>query len=614
MDASQITINVWPAGSAPAPAQAAEGAGSTTTLEDAGAGAAAASSPAGFGAMSSMSTVAADEEETLPEPEEPAVEVPWTYVDAFQDVPAEESRNSFVKQFGRFTIHDDEHGEVERLWGSTGRAYALTTGEGKVTFGGHTSYGATVHADIQAYLRRNPAQRIFSIEQGFAVLVPVGESNRLIVWGPSINTTLIRYPLTGIRSVYANRYAFAFIYETPLSSGARAGQRIGAFGADANGGLIPDDIHLKLANDPPVSIRATEAAFAVLTASGKVHAWGNASYGGSMSTAAITALAGAKVRKLFAALCAFCAIRDDDGAPVTWGNATYGGNIPSTAVDSILDDGGAETVVASQLAFCCITSGRKKAVSWGEPSYGGSMNAAAASIAALGGIVACRAASWAFCMINTKGQLAVWGHGSHGGVPPAVTSVGLQSGPVTGIQAAEPGTGDVVQEYADTSASNTEPSASAAGPIGWTYEGSDWKAYICAVDSGFCIITTYPDDRVRSVTSWGAADTLISDATKQVLLASYLEAVKTSNRAYLAVVREGEATGTPVAWGETGSNGGLVPEDLRQKLQGPVVDARSITNVPAINATTNASGFVVWTAAGQVAMWGGGTGAAFMEA
>jgi hypothetical protein len=189
-----------------------------------------------------------------------------------------------------------------------------------------------------------------------------------------------------------------------------------------------------------------------------------------------------------------------------------------------------------------------------------------------------------------------------------MTSVGIQSAPVTGIQSASaPGEGNPVQEFVD-SGSSGERTILAADTIGWNYAAADWKANLYAVDSGFCIITTYPDDRIRSITSWGAADTLISDPVKQVLLGSYLEGVKTSNRAYLAIVREGEATGNPVAWGETAANGGLLPDDIRQKLRDPIIDARAVTNMPAISATTNTSGFVVWTARGDIAMWGGSSG------
>jgi hypothetical protein len=87
MDASQITINLWPAGSLPS--------------------------------SSAVNIVAADEEQpTAPgeaDPDVPATEVPWTFANAFQDVSSEESRNSFVKQFGRFTLHDDDHGRADRV-------------------------------------------------------------------------------------------------------------------------------------------------------------------------------------------------------------------------------------------------------------------------------------------------------------------------------------------------------------------------------------------------------------------------------------------------------------------------------------------------------------------
>ncbi|NID14537.1 hypothetical protein [Luteibacter yeojuensis] len=548
------------------------------------------------------------------EEETPGTTAPWTFVDKYQDVPAEESTNSYIKQFGRFAVYDDDHGPVDRQWGSTGRAYAFSKGKDHFAAGGSATHGANVPAPIPNYLRRNPAQRIFSTSNTFAVLVPVGNSNRLILWGPGFIPANNRYPLRGIRSVYANGTCFAFIYEAPLPSGARAGQRIGATGADANGGLIPDAVHLKLADDPPVSIRATAAAFAVLTESGKVHTWGNAAFGGTMSTSATSALAGERVRKLFANYHAFCAIRDSDGAPVAWGNAANGGDIPADVLNNITSDGGAETVVAANTAFCCITAGRRKAFAWGLAAQGGSMTTEAVKqMAVTGNIAACRAGSWAFCMINTRGQVGAWGNTAHGGTT-TVANIGNSTEPVTGIQSADATPADeVVQEFVDDVSSSSEPVAAAAGPIGWSYAGPDWKAYIYAVDSGFCLITTYPDDLIRSVSSWGAANTVISDPAKQVMLASYFEAVKTSNRAYLAIVRQGDAGGCPVAWGEATANGGAVPADIEERLQGPIVDARANTVAVPLNAVANTSGFTVWTASGQMATWGGGTGMAFID-
>jgi hypothetical protein len=542
----------------------------------------------------------ATEPEAAPESVSAEPAVLRTNIESFQHVTAEENRHSFVKQFGRFTVHDETIFPDEDVSGTTGHAFALTTAEGFVV-GGNASHVATLAVDLKLYLSRNGPARIYTTEKDFASLVPVGTDNRLIVWGPTLSPASICYPLGGIQAVYANRYAFAFIYKTPLSSG----QRIGAIGDAAKGGIVPDDVQLKLAFDEPVSIRATEAAFAVLTRSGKVYAWGAASAGGTIDPATEAVLGSISVTMIFASSHAFCAVGADNEV-VAWGHTTYGGTIPPAVLDAILDDDGAETIVAAQAAFCCITRGRRKALAWGGPAHGGSMPEAAAAFASRGDIVACKAAAWAFCMINKQGQAEAWGQAAHGGTLPPASATGIQSLPEGVLE------GSDTRLEIQNALSRTSTRSSPREPrIDARYATADWTASIHAVDSGFCLVTTHPDGRIRSVTSWGAADTLVTDTVRQALLGSYLQGMTTSNRAYLAVVRQGRTDGCVIAWGEASTNGGAIPEEVRNHIQTGVVEAHAVNNMPALvttGASTNVSGFFVRSDDGRVALWGGGTG------
>lgn len=524
---------------------------------------------------------------------------PWSGVDSFQNVTAEESGQSFIRQFGRFTLHDDSAGPDDCIAGTTSRAYALVRKDG-FFIGGRENYGASQDVDLTAYLGRNSPSHIFATEKSFAALVAVGSENRLVVWGQALDLSEIGYALSGIRAVYANRHAFSFIYRTAAASG----KWIGAIGDAKRGGLIPDALQLKLATDEPVSIRATEGAFAVLTRSGKVYAWGDPAMGGTIDPAAAAILEGTTVAKIFASSCAFCAVGTNN-QPIVWGHAGFGGTMPPATLEAILDDDGVETIVAAQAAFCCITRRLGKAVAWGSSKHGGTMGDAAAALGARGGIVACKAAAWAFCIINAQGQAEAWGPESYGGTLPAANGMGIQSTPETSADA-----GDIRVQVRNAFIGAPLQAPSRDKPIGATYVTTDWTATIHAVDTGFCLITTHPDGLIRSITSWGADSTLISDTARQVLLGSYLHRLTTSNGAYLAIVRQGETNGCLVAWGESAKNGGLIPETVRTCVQAGVIEAHPVNSMHPLVTTSedwsNMSGFFVRAADGSVAFWGGG--------
>jgi hypothetical protein len=574
MTTSGVIINVWTTPAAASPPVPDNGIDSPPTLE-----------------VTPLLAPSADVPEALPEKGSEA--------DFCQNVTMEENDNSFVKQLGRFTLHQNGADEGDRVAGASGRAYALVMDVGFVV-GGEASHGGSIAPDLKGYLGRNPPLRIFSTEKNFAALVGIGESNRLIVWGGAMAASNISYSLSGIRSVYANRYAFAFIYEG-LSP---PGQRIGAIGDVTKGGLIPDDLQLKLATDEPASMRATESAFAVLTRSGKVYAWGDANGGGKIDGSTAAVLDGTPIAKIFASSYAFCAVGKNN-QPIAWGHATQGGSIPAAVLEAILDDDGVHTIVAAQAAFCCITRRRRKAVAWGSAGHGGTMHASAATLASLGDIAACKAAAWAFCIINQRGQAEAWGHAHHGGIFPLPGDTGIQS---AGESSSGASGGDIRQEIGDLLSGGAMEASPPAPFVTASFTTSDWTAHLHAVDSGFCLVTAYTNGLIRSVTSWGASDTNVSDTVRQVLLGSHLQAIITSNRAYLAVVRQGLTDGCAVTWGEPTKNGGLIPDDVQRHLQGGVARAIPLNNMPGLVTTassTNVSGFLVTASDGSAAVWGG---------
>jgi hypothetical protein len=295
------------------------------------------------------------------------------------------------------------------------------------------------------------------------------------------------------------------------------------------------------------------------------------------------------VKKLFATSKAFCAL-GENGEPIAWGAPNQGGNLSASNLADILDDGGAETIVAAQQAFCCVTRGRRKGVAWGHALYGGTVTDSAAGVLLRGGIVACKAATCAFCAVADTGAIAAWGYPTYGGaLPPGLS---LASSSILSAAGS-----------AQTTVSAAS-SLAAMGTLGMRFTSSEWTASLFSNDFGFALFTFLPDNRIRSVSTWGATSVVVPDVTKQVLLGSYLQGIRTSNGGWLAIVRQGQTSGCSVAWGDPTRNGGAIPADIISRLHGEVVDARATTSLP-IPGSSGSSGFVVWTSAGESAGWGG---------
>jgi hypothetical protein len=549
-----------------------------------------------------------------------------TVESGFQNISDEENANSFMKQHGNFSFYVPE--PSDRIFVSTGGAFSLIDPPSADVFvQGQNDYGAIVPEAIKIYLRNNPATVLYATERDFGALVPIGSSNQLLLWSKNIVPGFDLSKLRNIRSVYANGGAFAFIYRTISAEN----KWVGAIGSPAFGGTIPDHIHLKLVSDPPRAVYGTFDAFAVLTESGRIYTWGNAASGGTINPQAQALLDGMTTTRIISNMSAFCAI-DDNGGFVPWGNPTNGGTIPADRLNNIYDDGGVKSIIAARAAFCAITRGRAKAVSWGNAAQGGDMHANAAGFAARGNIILCRAATWAFCMINALGQSQAWGHAGSGGTIPTGKTAYDENDSVEptdiGVLMSASGVKHRIRalfmekmrkagvDIHDKAAAEVAAARLAGSMDRVTSQLSLANGYVSvyANDTSFFLLAQDELGFTNEVLVWGRLDAggSMPDATRQALMASQIKATYCTNGAYGVISSQGSTEGVVTVWGVSLANldAGEIPAtppEIAQKLSRGILELYSIKRQPPVNPTpvhTDPS-FAARHRDGSYVLWGG---------
>jgi hypothetical protein len=539
----------------------------------------------------------------------------------FQDISDEENANSFMKQFGDFSFYSIE--PSDRALVSSGGAFAIKDPDTRniLLIGLNNGYGATVPASALPHLvDYDPSTEIFSTERDFALLVPGDPGRRLVAWGADIPPGHDPARLVNIRSVYANGSAFAFIHEQPTEEG----HWLGAIGNPAFGGQVPEALHLKLLADPPRAIYATFDAFAVLTRSGRVHAWGNPANGGSIDAAAQSMLDGMTVTRIIANMSAFCAIDDDYGLLAPWGNAAHGGAIPPDRLGAIVEDDGVKSVIAARAAFCAITRGRGKAVSWGLAAQGGDMSERAKQFAAYGNIVMCKAASWAFCMVNARGDAEAWGATGSGGSMPEAAGHEADMDALMTDSDAKPAIHGIFrekmrkagvdvddEEAVEAAAAHLAASMDRVGPSADIVDGI---VTVHANDASFFLTSQDDDGATKQVLAWGLSNGggNLPQATRDALMDSRIKAVACTNGAYGVITDRGDAEGAVTVWGATlqqldAGQIPRIPPTIAQKLAGGIVALYSIKRPPPLNPASPSvrPAFAARHADGSYVLWGG---------
>ncbi|MDY0831218.1 MULTISPECIES: hypothetical protein [unclassified Pseudomonas] len=542
----------------------------------------------------------------------------------YQNISDEENNNSFIKQRGNFSIYSNE--PSDRIFISSSGAFSVMDGGSQsIMVKGSASYAGAPAPEILQYLRNNPATRIYSTEKDFAALVPVlGSTTRLLLWGANIGSIPPGLELNNVKFVYGNSSAFAFIYDNPPPGK----NTIGAFGDPANGGVVPDDIQRALLFDKPKAIYATSLSFTVLTEAGRLYAWGNRDDGGFISATVRTQLDRIQVERVISTAGAFCAIGPERFSDpkiksvVTWGNTLTGGVLNPSDIEEILDQDGVVQVVASRNAFCAITKRRSKALAWGGAD-GGLMTEAAKALAARGGIVMCKGAAWAFCMINSFGDAEAWGRSDMGGATPplGVAAEGPrdaeqllnESGEKPRIAAMfkalnvdgwyQKSLTAVSQACVCDSAGNDGNSlyrlTTASGVI--TLSSNDTSFFLCGQNM---------DGTTNSLIAWGNAGYggSIPQATRQVLMASQIEKIHCSNGAYGIISAQGSVTGVVTVFGGNNNQNeaGQIPDNLQAYVESGVQELYSIKQMPPRAPTTVrlSSALVARRVDGSYVVWG----------
>lgn len=180
----------------------------------------------------------------------------------------------------------------------------------------------------------------------------------------------------------------------------RSGE-VRAWGVDGFGGSIPPDVVPNLVNVQVVA--GAGRAFAALLGNGRVEAWGESGAGGEIPAGIKANLR--NVEQIIGADAGF-ATRDRDGRVYCWGEGV--GITPGLVVAAQ----GAVRLYASNGAFAALKlDGSVHA--WGDPSQGGLAPAGLADIRQLA------STSRAFAAIDNQGQIHCWGDPTFGGSQPA---------------------------------------------------------------------------------------------------------------------------------------------------------------------------------------------------
>ncbi|MGV3344990.1 hypothetical protein ACGVWS_04315 [Enterobacteriaceae bacterium LUAb1] len=539
---------------------------------------------------------------------------------AFQNITQEESDNSFMKQTGDFSFYEPE--PADRILISNAGAFSLIDSTTQnVYVRGQKEYGAVVPDNIQRYLINNPATVMFATETDFAALVPLGRTNQLLFWGKNMPQNPDLTKLRNIKSVYSNGFAFVYIYNK-LSADNKW---LGAVGKNSHGAEIPESIHLKLVNDPPLAVYSTYSAFAVRTTAGKVYAWGFVNTGGVIDKSTQALLSKMKITRIISTIGAFCAI-DSTGYFVCWGHAFFGGQVPASVMETILDQNGVKSVIASQAAFCAITKGRAKAVCWGASDRGGQMNNNATQLAVRGNIVMVKAAAWAFCMVNAFGQSESWGAANSGGSTPNQRQSGDQIADF-GQLMDESGVKSKIEHYfqkqlaSRAGTNNPKELEKAAESLSdnLRYVSSrimvdDGEVSIYSNESSFFLLAQDEEGFANQVLVWGQANGggHMSADTYQSLMSSVITSVYCTNGAYGVICDQGRTKGVVVVWGATLAqlDAGEIPTsppEIKRYLSSGVTELYSIKRRPPDSPTTNRvdPSFAARHESGAYVLWGG---------
>ena len=546
-------------------------------------------------------------------------------VRGYQNISESDSENSFIRQHGNFAMYNS--GPTDRVVVATSAAFALTSGKVQsVIVKGRNDAGGVVPPEIAQYLKNNPATRMFSTAISFAAVVPTfNDMNYLFVWGGGVGVIPPGLNMSNIKSVYSNRSALAWIYDNP-PPGVNT---IGAVGAANAGGVVPDAIQSKLFFDKPRAIYSTLDAFVVLTQGNRVYAWGNPSSGGLIPAATQAVLNQIDITRIVCTASAVCVIGTERfGDPsiqtiATWGASNSGGSTDPGLIEEILDQDGVTDVVANRDSFVAMTKRRSKVVAWGG-AHGGMMSEAAKQLSARGNIVMCASSAYAHCIVNKAGEMAAWGAISMGGTTPvsgnkseklidagkALEASGVKDRVRTLFKTLK--VDDWYEQRLENGGVECDcQGANIARPRLSYLKTASGDIRISSNEVSFLLTSRGTSGETIDVIPWGLAGFGgdIPSATRQVLMASKIQKVYSTNGAYAVICQQGLVRGVLVTFGGTNAQqeAGQVPESLKPHLSSGIDEVYAISQLPPYtpSSTRSPAAFAARLSNGLLGVWGG---------
>jgi alpha-tubulin suppressor-like RCC1 family protein len=316
-------------------------------------------------------------------------------------------------------------------------------------------------------------------------------------------------------------------------------------------------------------------AFAVLTSTGAVITWGEATYGGDSSSVHVSLMS--DVVEVVAGEAGYCAIKAD-GHLVTWGvNVVTTGVDQYAAIPYVLSAG---SVVANEGAFAGVDVTTGRVISIGSKFVGGDVlgdafcNGYSQQLSA--GVRSIAASAAAFAAVKTDGSVYVWGN--------------KYAGAGAGASAEDVAALGAVKSVVATRAAFAAILAT-GGVIAWgdRMGGGDTSAVATAlsgvhhiVASRYCFVAFKKDS---SVVVWGYGEYGGDTSSVAAFLASDVIFVAHTYGAFAAV----KADGTVAAWGD--AEGGGDASAVQSSLQDITV---VVGNGYAFAALTSAGGVVAW--------------------
>ena len=211
-------------------------------------------------------------------------------------------------------------------------------------------------------------------------------------------------------SEWRNAKAFAALTSTG---------EIRAWGAPSSGGLLSSEA---AALSGVRQVYSTETAFAALTSEGEVVAWG----GNGGDTSGVQDRLQSGIRSIASTTEAFAAL-DVNGAVTTWGTLRFGGD--TRDLSDVLNEGVVE-IFSTDHAFAALKRDGS-VVGWGDEFSGGFRGKSGIGIAE--NVRTIRSTTGAFAALLNDGTVQTWGYWNHGGVPEGQAVLALASGQVRDV-------------------------------------------------------------------------------------------------------------------------------------------------------------------------------------